>query len=145
MKPSKQIKAEAINEFIDQMVCNIVSGFSNDNVTSVAEVYRQGQLHAKKYYDADILDLNDSWGDDAKKDCEKPEVINKSNDWVKINHEKTRRVVTKSNPGICQDFSNVTHFKMKTNGWLIKCDAGVVYFAKDDISFIMSACDDWTV
>lgn len=65
------------------------------------------------------------------------------NEWIEIEKETTRRVMTKSNHGIYQEFTNVTHFKKRSHGWLIRCDQGVVYFESDDVSHIISACNDW--
>jgi hypothetical protein len=66
-------------------------------------------------------------------------------EWQEIKPEKTRKVMTKSNPNVYQIFNNVTHFKMRNNGWQIKCDEGIVFFRKDDISHIISDCADWVV
>ena len=69
----------------------------------------------------------------------------KANPWIQINLEKRRQTMLKSNPGEYITLSNVTHFKERSHGFLLKCHQGVVYFEKDDISHIISDCDDWIV
>lgn len=68
-----------------------------------------------------------------------------NNEWVEIQVEPTRYVMFKSNPGVYQVFHNVTHFKKRSHGWTIKCKEGVVYCENDDISHIISHCEDWLV
>lgn len=65
--------------------------------------------------------------------------------WIDIDHEITRKTMLKSNPGEYVELTNVTHFRERSHGFLLKCDQGVVYFEKDDISHIISDCDDWVV
>jgi len=69
----------------------------------------------------------------------------KTYEWIEVKKEKTRKVMTKSYPGVYQEFTNVTHFKMRNNGWQIRCDQGIVFFQKDDISSIVSDCEDWVI
>lgn len=68
------------------------------------------------------------------------------NSWTKISLEKTRKMAFKSNPGEYLVLNNVTHFKVRdTKGCMLKCDQGIVYFEKDDVSHIISECEDWVV
>ncbi len=67
------------------------------------------------------------------------------NVWIEVNTEKTRKMYFKSqtvNPVV---FHNVTHFKNRDTGGMFKCDEGVVYFEKDDVSLIISDVGDWVV
>jgi len=66
-----------------------------------------------------------------------------SNEWTRINLEKTRKIATKS--GGLLHLSNVTHFKKRSHGFMLKCDQGIVYIETDDVSYIISDCDDWIV
>lgn len=66
-------------------------------------------------------------------------------DWVQVNTEKTRKIYLKSHPNIVVTLHNVTHFKYRDTGCMLKCDEGVVYFERDDISLIISDVDDWIV
>jgi len=66
-------------------------------------------------------------------------------EWIEINKEATRKIMFKSNPDNYQYFTNVTHFKKRSHGFMLKCDQGVVYCENDDISHIISDCDDWIV
>jgi len=67
------------------------------------------------------------------------------NSWVEVNTEKTRKIYLKSQPGKPMVFHNVTHFKNRDTGCMLKCDEGVVYFERDDVSLIISDVDDWIV
>jgi hypothetical protein len=68
-----------------------------------------------------------------------------SNKWIEINTEKTRKIMFKSDPNTYLTLTNVTHFKKRSHGCMLKCDEGVVYFETDDVSHIISECDDWVV
>ena len=65
---------------------------------------------------------------------------------VWIEHvESKRTTVLKSNVGVVV-LTNITHFKERSHGFTLKCDQGLVYFEKDDISYIIcKGCDDWVV
>lgn len=65
--------------------------------------------------------------------------------WIDIDCEQTRKTMLKSNPGEYIELTNVTQFKERAHGFMLKCDQGVVYFEKDDISHIISDCEDWVV
>ncbi len=66
-------------------------------------------------------------------------------DWTEVDLEPVRKMMFKSNPGVYVYFYNVTHIKKRTNGTMIRCDQGVVYFQNDDVSHIVSECEDWVV
>lgn len=65
-------------------------------------------------------------------------------DWIEINIEKRRTIYFKSRPEPLA-LSNVTHYKKRNHGFMLKCHQGVVYCETDDISCIVSECDDWVV
>jgi len=64
-------------------------------------------------------------------------------DWIEVNLEKTRKMMFQSNPGQYLELTNVTHYKKREHGYMLKCDQGIVYFEKDDVSHIISNCTDW--
>ncbi len=68
-----------------------------------------------------------------------------SNKWIKIELEKTRKMMFKSDPSAYLELTNVTHFKKRSHGFMLKCDQGIVYFQNDDVSHIISDCKDWVV
>ncbi len=68
-----------------------------------------------------------------------------SDKWIDINLEKSRKMMFKSDPNSYLELTNVTHFKKRAHGCMLKCDQGVVYFENDDVSHIISDCDDWVV
>ncbi len=68
-----------------------------------------------------------------------------SNEWVEISLEKERKMKFKSDPDGLLLLTNVTHYKRRSKGVMLKCDQGVVYFETDDVSYIISDCDDWVV
>lgn len=65
-------------------------------------------------------------------------------EWVDIDLEVTRVIYFKSRKEPIT-LTNVTQFKMRGHGFLLKCDQGIVYCEKDDISCIISDCTDWKV
>ena len=66
-----------------------------------------------------------------------------SNEWKKVNTEKIRLITFKSDPSLPLRLTNVTHFKKRSHGCMLKCDQGIVYFENDDVSHIISVCEDW--
>lgn len=67
------------------------------------------------------------------------------NPWMRIDTEKTRVMAFKSQPGVPLNLTNVTHFKKREHGGMLKCDQGIVYFEFDDVAYIVSDCKDWMV
>lgn len=67
------------------------------------------------------------------------------NKWIKITPEVTRQMMFKSNPGRILTLNNVTHYRKRDHGVNLKCDEGIVYFETDDVSWIISDCEDWIV
>ena len=67
-----------------------------------------------------------------------------SKEWIEIKLEKTRKIMFKRHPSDL-NLTNVTHFKNRKHGFMLKCDQGVVYVENDDVSNIISDCDDWIV
>ena len=68
-----------------------------------------------------------------------------TNEWIEIENESKRVMYFKSNPNAPLHLTNVTHYKKRSHGSMLKCDQGIVYFEADDVSRIISQCADWVV
>ena len=75
----------------------------------------------------------------------KLERVKKMSEWVKVNLEKVRTIAFKSDKEARLHLTNVTHYKKRSHGFMLKCDQGVVYIENDDVSHIISDCEDWIV
>ncbi len=67
-----------------------------------------------------------------------------SNGWIEIQLEKTRVIAFKSQSDKLE-LTNVTHAKKRNHGYMLKCDQGLVYFETNDVSWIISDCEDWVI
>lgn len=66
------------------------------------------------------------------------------NEWIEIEEEARRTIYFKSRPEPLT-LSKVTHIKKRSHGFMLKCKQGIVYCENDDVSCIVSECEDWVV
>lgn len=69
MKTENQIKADAINEFVNTMIGALEAGFVEGNNLTLAQLHRVAQNHVKDAYGIELPNLVDQWGEDTAKEC----------------------------------------------------------------------------
>ena len=68
-KSVKEIKAEAVKEFVNLMIGARSSGFIETGICDLAEVHRVAQVHIKDNYGIESKSLKEEWGDDIFNLC----------------------------------------------------------------------------
>ena len=69
MQTENQIKADAIVEFVSNMIGALESGFIDTPNCNLAQIHRVAQNHIKDNYGIDTPCLIEQWGEDVAKDC----------------------------------------------------------------------------
>jgi len=69
MQTEKQIKADAVNEFVCSMIGALEAGFIDTPNCNLAQIHRVAQHHIKDSYDIEIPHLTEQWGEDVAKLC----------------------------------------------------------------------------
>jgi hypothetical protein len=69
MQTEKQIKADAVSEFVNGMIGALESGFIDSPSCNLAQIHRVAQNHIKDQYGIEVPNLVDQWGKDTAKLC----------------------------------------------------------------------------
>ncbi len=72
MQTEKQIKADAINEFVCSMIGALESGFIDDNKATLAQIHRVAQNFCKDNYGVELPHITEQWGDEIAQLCGYP-------------------------------------------------------------------------
>ena len=67
----KQLKADAINEFVSVMIGAFESGFVDKNNPTLAEIHRVAHHHVNDNYGIKLPNIVEQWGEDLAKECAK--------------------------------------------------------------------------
>jgi hypothetical protein len=65
----KEIKAQAVMEFVNMMIGGFDSGFTSANNPNLNTIYRAAQNWVKDTYDAETKNIEDAWGEDTAREC----------------------------------------------------------------------------
>ena len=69
MSNNNEIKAAAILEFVDMMICAFESGFTEKNNPTLSEVHGTAIYYVKDNYGVDYKDICEAWGERLAIDC----------------------------------------------------------------------------
>ena len=69
MQTEKQIKADAINEFVSTMIGAHDAGFTEKNILTLQQLHRIAQHHIKDNYDIDMPNIVEQWGQETAELC----------------------------------------------------------------------------
>tara|TARA_R110000851_G_scaffold286415_1_gene440298 strand:- start:321 stop:560 length:240 start_codon:yes stop_codon:yes gene_type:complete len=76
MKKEKQIKADAVSEFVNTIIGAFESGFIDSSELTLATLHRVAQNHCKDVYDVELPHITEQWGMDTAKECGFPLCLN---------------------------------------------------------------------
>jgi len=65
----KEIKSEAIMEFVDMMIGAFESGFTDKNNPTLAEIHQVARNYIKDQYKIEVNNIVQDWGADLAEDC----------------------------------------------------------------------------
>lgn len=69
MQTEKQIKADAINEFVGGIIGAFESGFIDSSTLTLATLHRVAQNHCKDSYGVELPHITEQWGMHTAKEC----------------------------------------------------------------------------
>jgi len=69
VKTHRQMKANAIMEFVNTMIGAYESGFVDRASCSLAEVHQVARNHVKDNYGIEMPSIAETWGGDTAKEC----------------------------------------------------------------------------
>jgi hypothetical protein len=69
MQTENQIKADAIVDFISNMIGALESGFIDTPNCNLAQIHRVAQNHIKDNYGIETPSLAEQWGEDVANEC----------------------------------------------------------------------------
>lgn len=65
----KEIKAQAVMDFVNMMIGALDSNFVRGNNPNLATTYRCAQNWVKDEYGSEVKNIEDAWGEDTAKEC----------------------------------------------------------------------------
>lgn len=69
MQNTDQIKTDAINDFVSQMIGALEAGFIDDNELTLAELHRVAQNYIYDKFGINMPTLEDQWGKEVAFMC----------------------------------------------------------------------------
>jgi hypothetical protein len=64
-----EIKAEAVQDFVNMMIGALEAGFVESSSSTLSEIHQFAKHHIKDNYGIDIPNIVDEWGEDVAKLC----------------------------------------------------------------------------
>lgn len=64
-----QIKSDAVNKFVSEMIAAFDSGFVDKNNPTLAEIHQVAKNHVKDNYGVDLPRITEQWGKDIAEKC----------------------------------------------------------------------------
>lgn len=69
MQTEKQIKADAVNEFVNNMIGALDHGFIDTPNCNLAQIHQAAKSHIKCMYGIDVPDIVETWGKKTARLC----------------------------------------------------------------------------